>query len=435
MGHMVRHFLHRFDVGRRRSAELAFLYAVVAVPLLLLICLVSCWPASDGRHDLSGSLFGHDLSQVWVAGRTALDGHASAVYDVASHHAQFAVVFGNDVGSFVWHYPPVFLLVAAALAGLPYPMAVVAWSAGSLLSMAAALHVVLRNWQAVIVAMALPMVVTSLSYGQNGLLTAALLALGLVWADVSPIGAGVLLGATCYKPQLAVLAPLLMIAGGRWRVAAASFGSALGLSLASVALFGIEPWRAFAHSLPETNVVIFKEAWGSLPLNASAFGAVRLLGGSLVLAWLVQAIVAALALAATLAIWLAPAASALRNAVLLAAIPLISPYVPVYDLAVLVPAAAFFVRAIAVGGGSTAMEGGVGLLLFALAIDPRSVAAATHLPCGFALSLGFFILVCSRASGVAAVVRLSASAFGGPHSMSAVSLCGRAACRQEPPPR
>ena len=258
----------RLDPGAERLARLSRLYALAAVPVLLLMLVAMGWPTPDGHHDLSGAPFGRDLSQVWVAGRTALAGHAPQVYAIDEHHRRIVETFGPDAGLYSWHYPPVFLMVAAALALLPFPGAVLAWGMMSILLIAVALRAILGAWRPALVALALPPIFECLAFGQNTLLTASLLTFGLVLSDRRPLLAGALLGLVCYKPQLAIAAPVLMLASGRWRV---TFGSGLSAGVAVVAscvLFGLASWAAFLHGLGDTNTVIFKDAWGGLALNA-----------------------------------------------------------------------------------------------------------------------------------------------------------------------
>ena len=49
----------------------------------------------------------------------------------------------------------------------------------------------------------------------------------VIWAM---IGAGVLLGLLAFKPHLAVVAPLMLLASGRWRAIAASAFTACALA-------------------------------------------------------------------------------------------------------------------------------------------------------------------------------------------------------------
>ena len=388
----------KLDPGAERLVRVSRLYAVAALPVLLLMLVAMGWPTPDGHHDRSGAPFGRDLSQVWVAGRTALAGHAPQVYAIEAHHRRIIATFGPDAGLYSWHYPPVFLLVAAALALLPFAGAVLAWGVLSVLLIAVALRAILGAWRPVLVGLALPPVFACLAFGQNTLLTAGLLTFGLVLSDKRPLLAGALLGLVCYKPQLAVAAPLLMLASGRWRVTLMSGVSAAAAVAASCVMFGLAPWAAFLSGLADANVVIFKEAWGGLALNASVFGAVRLVGGSVAVAWAVQIAAAAMAAAIALRLYRGRCAPPLRHAALLAAIPLMSPYVPIYDLAILVPAGAFFVNGACARGGLEAGERLAILALVALSFDPRGMTLVTHVPTGFLLTGGAFLLIASGAS-------------------------------------
>ena len=400
--------LRCLDLGDARLHRLSWIYALFAVPLLLVVLVVTGWPAADGHHDLAGETFGHDLSQVWVAGRAAIAGRASDVYDIPLHCRHLVETFGPDAALFAWHYPPVFFGPAAVLATLPYAGAVLVWGFGSLMLIGATLHRILGAWRPVLVGLALPPVFQCLGYGQNGLLTASLLGLALTFIDRRPVVAGVLLGLLSYKPQLAVVAPLVMLATGRWRVAAATLACVVASVAGSIAVLGPNVWGAFLHSLSETNTVILKQAWSGLSLNASPFGAVRILGGSTNAAWAAQGVIALVSIGVVLKLWLSPCPRALRNAALLSATPLVSPYVPVYDLAVLVPAAAFFI--VGVDGRLRRGERIAILGLLALAFDPRDLTTVTHLPCGFIVASGTFALIAAGARAPSAATAAAAQA-------------------------
>ena len=397
------------DPGDARLHRLSWLYALFAVPLLLVVLALTGWPAADGHHDLAGETFGHDLSQVWVAGRAAIAGRASDVYNIPLHCRHLVETFGPDAALFAWHYPPVFFGPAAALATLPYAGAVLVWGLGSLMLIGATLHRILGAWRPVLVGLALPPVFQCLGYGQNGLLTASLLGLALTFIDRRPVVAGVLLGLLSYKPQLAIVAPLVMLATGRWRVAAATLACVVASIAGSIAVLGPTVWGAFLGSLPETNTVILEQAWSGLSLNASAFGAMRILGGATGAAWAAQSVIALVSLGVVLKLWLSPCPRALRKASLLAATPLVSPYVPIYDLAVLVPAAAFFI--VGVDGHLRQGERIAVLGLLALAFDPRGLTTITHLPCGFIVASGTFALIAAGARARSAATAAAAHAL------------------------
>ena len=58
---------------------------------------------------------GNDFVQVWVAGRSALAGRGAEPYDLPVHLANLKAACDQEC-RFAWHYPPVFLLPAAAMA-------------------------------------------------------------------------------------------------------------------------------------------------------------------------------------------------------------------------------------------------------------------------------------------------------------------------------
>ena len=63
----------------------------------------------------------------------ALDGRASEVWDWGAHfRVQQEFHRTRDVDLFGWHYPPPFLLIAAALATMPYLPSLVVWQFATL---------------------------------------------------------------------------------------------------------------------------------------------------------------------------------------------------------------------------------------------------------------------------------------------------------------
>ena len=98
-------------------------------------------------------------------------------------------------------------------------------------------------------ALAFPGAFQNFGYGQNGFLSVILLGGGLLLLESNPFLGGLLLGLFSYKPHLAVLVPLALLAGRRWRALAGLLTGALGLALASLWVFGPDIWRVFLGSL------------------------------------------------------------------------------------------------------------------------------------------------------------------------------------------
>jgi hypothetical protein len=82
---------------------------------------------SDGLIDRNGKPIGTDFSSFYAAGSLVLDGRAADVYNMAAHYAREQQIFGAATPYYGWLYPPIFLLIAAPLALLPYPLALAAW--------------------------------------------------------------------------------------------------------------------------------------------------------------------------------------------------------------------------------------------------------------------------------------------------------------------
>jgi hypothetical protein len=377
------------------------------VPLTVAIILVMFGTGPEPRRNWYGDFLGNDFTQVWVAGRAALEGRAAEAYDLPRHLENLKAAFGPEC-RFAWHYPPVFLLPSAAMALLDPQAGYLVWCGLSAALFLLAMRRAAGRWDAAFIAFAHPLVFCNLSYGQNGLFTAGLMTLGLAWLDRRPWLSGIAFGLLAFKPHFAVLAPLLLLATGRGRALAACLVTVAVTCLASLALFGLEPWLGFVRTLGDTNRIILQNAAAGLDLNASAFGAVRLAGGAVAAAWALQAVVAVTALAVVARIWTGATSPEIRAAAFLGAAPLLSPYLPVYDLAPLIPATLFLVMAAHREGGLARHERAL-LVISPLAALIRVGAGATGLSFGLALGVATLACIAWRARPV--VSRPAAGAF------------------------
>src|SRR6476661_7371683 len=82
---------------------------------------------SDGLIDYRGRPLGTDFSNVYAAGTYVRDGNPAAAFDPRLQHAREQAIFGEKTPFYGWHYPPFFLGVAAALALMPYQLALLVW--------------------------------------------------------------------------------------------------------------------------------------------------------------------------------------------------------------------------------------------------------------------------------------------------------------------
>jgi glycosyl transferase family 87 len=369
-------------------------FAAAAMVAGTVIALGALFLTADGTPDRFGRPLGTDFSSFWTAGRMALEGHAVQAYDWTSHWQMQKQTHGIDM-FFPWSYPPVFLLVAAAVAALPYIPALLAWQAASLLAALAAFRAILPQPQALLFAFGFPAVLICLGHGQTGFLTAALLTGGIVALPRHEILGGVLFGLLAYKPQFGLLLPFVLAAGGYWRAIAAAAVTVLASITVTLALWGWPVWQAFLDSLPLTQKIVFEAGDTGFEKFQSLFAWVRLWGGRLSLAYALQGLVTLAALAGCVWIWRSPADHRLKGAALLTGVMLSSPYVLDYDLVAFGMALALL-AAHGMERGFHPYEKTCLALAWFAPVCAREVARLTYLPLGFVMLAAVFALIVVR---------------------------------------
>lgn len=284
-----------------------------------------------------------DFVSFYAAGRLADAGTGWLAYDHAAHYAAEQQATEPGIGYNYFYYPPVFLLICAVLARLPYLCAFVAFQAGSLAACLLAVRPILRDVKLVLL-VAFPAVFWTLGTGQNAFLTAALFAAALWHIDRRPIIAGLLFGALCYKPHFGLLIPVALLAGGHGRAFVAAAGAVLALAGVSAWVFGLQSWTAFLQAMAGSQSVYSTHAVDLAGL-ASPYGAMLTLGQEPWRACIVQAVVTLCAVVLIGIVWRRGLSLPVRAAVLLAAVPVATPIVMFYDLMLCGVAIAWLVRA------------------------------------------------------------------------------------------
>ena len=110
---------------RIRLIAAAILIASAAGFLYLIV-------TAHGLVDQQGRPLGTDFSDVYAAGTYVLEGDPEAPFDPPRQHAREQQIFGEATPFYGWHYPPFFLFAAAALALMPYGIALAVWQAVTL---------------------------------------------------------------------------------------------------------------------------------------------------------------------------------------------------------------------------------------------------------------------------------------------------------------
>lgn len=408
--------LAAFRSGSWLTPERLRIYPILLGSLLAL-AVAALVATSDGNLDHWNRPLGVDFSGVWVAGQEVLSGHPAQPYDNAAHAAAQGAAFGASDSFLPWPYPPYLLAAAGPLAAMPYMLALALWQgATGLLYIAAVLRAVsgaaLRRRDVCIAALAFPAVAINLVHGQNGFLSAGLLALGGFCLPRRPLVAGLLLGLLAYKPQFAIVVPVAIVAGSYWRAGVAAGVTVVAMTLATLLAFGPAPWQAFAESLTFAQHVILEggglESWKL----QSAFAAIRLLGGSVALAYAPQAIVTLIVLMTLAALWRSGADLRLKVAGLLVAALLATPYAVDYDMVLLGPAlAALAAFEVTSPYRSRPFVRSLLAIAWAVPLLARPAAMGLSIPLGFLVMALVYALVLRAARAEDGLVSVGSARF------------------------
>jgi hypothetical protein len=357
------------------------------------------------RHHVGGD-FGafYAVSLLLHSGRTDLIGSPAALRRIAEELVGWT--FG---GEYHWPYPPMARLVVYPLALVPTGWAyAAAMGVGIAAYLSAVFRIVGARWEVALAALVFPGLQLTLVYGQVTFLTAALLGWGLALLPAAPLRAGVLLGLLSFKPHLAILLPVALVAGRRWRAALAASATAAGFALLATVTFGWQAWTDFFRAARAFEPVLATEAVKHLTYQ-SVFTAVRLAGGGVAVAWAAQAVVAGGAAACVWRAWSGDATDEVKAAVVAVGSMLVTPHLGDYDLTLLAIPIAFFVRDALARG----WRGREPLLLLAAGIAPmvaRNSSRSLHLALGPWVAIALLWAVMRRAP--LAIPRGSSEATG-----------------------
>jgi hypothetical protein len=379
----------RADWPLTRAFELGCIALAIGQAMYLAASLMQ----GQWLADPSGQPIATDFVNVWAAGRQALAGVPAAAYEAALHKAAEATAVGHDFeGEYPWLYPPTFLFVAVFLALLPYAMAAAAWLALTFSAYLVVVRAIIRHRADILLACAYPGLLANAVVGQNGFLSAALLGGALLLLPARPLIAGSLIGLLAFKPHLGILLPAVLVAGGYWRAIAAAAATLGLLALLSWAAFGLDAWTAFFQSLPVASQSTLDQGraeWGKLQ---SAYGLVRMMGGTSAIAWGVQGVLAGAVAIALATLWRSRTAFDLKAAALAIGTIMVVPYIFLYDLVILAVAMAFLLRACGEAGPTQGEMRALALAGLLIVVFPLVKA-----PTGFVATLVVALMVVRRA--------------------------------------
>lgn len=214
---------------------------------IVLLALLPCLRA--GLAILWGQLHGftgkalRDGLDFWAGGFLVRHQAVAVLFDPVAYNGFLQGLFGK-LPTHLWSYPPSYLLMASAFAGLSPWQAVLAFDAASLALLLVVLRLAGQSWWLAAAVLLSPAAVENLLAGQNAALLTALIGGGVLLLPVRPRLGGVLVGLASMKPQLGVVLPLHL--ARRAPVAAAyAVLAAVLLVAASLYAFGPLAWQKF----------------------------------------------------------------------------------------------------------------------------------------------------------------------------------------------
>jgi hypothetical protein len=226
-----------------------FLVRVLPRAVVAVVAMVALLPAlltAVGDADTAEGL-GGDFPSFYGAGRVVLDGDGDSLYDPLTQR-QAQQELHNDADEFLYFaYPPFVAVGYAAIAWLPYGVALSVHSLAALAALIWAVWIVVPHiserysradhvFVGTAVALAAYPVITAVLGGQNTTFT--LLLAALVWRNVidgNLMLAGVAGTLALYKPQFGLLLALAMVITRKWvTVAFIALGAVVVYALAAV---------------------------------------------------------------------------------------------------------------------------------------------------------------------------------------------------------
>lgn len=295
-----------------------------------------------GLQDRNGGIIGQDFLCYYSTSTNLLNGIVTANYNWEVLYDLEKKIAGNpNQGILPWRYPPVFFLVVYPLAAFPYLMALTLWLSVTLAGYISVVRKIAPHPYTLGLILAFPGTFQNLINGQNGFLSALLLGQGLLLLNTKPQLAGIVLSFLIYKPHLAFLLIIALVAGRKWTALFTASISASIIVIVTTLLFGPESWHAFFSSLSSASEAIER---GYLPWEKllTVFAGARLLGVDVVYAYTIQALISCFAMIAVFWSW-SRQTDPLSFIVLICSIFLATPFGFQYDLAIMGPAIAWYV--------------------------------------------------------------------------------------------
>lgn len=295
-----------------------------------------------------------DFGRFWYVGKRLVSLCAARFGYTTVQSTWFTSTFQIDILSArehpraVWLYPPTMGLLAMVFSFLPLATSFWTWRLASL----AAAFLLLRRaglgWRVIVAGLACPAEVYDTICGQTGALTTGLLVSALLLIETRPRVSGMLTGLLSVKPQLCMIAPLILLHKRHMPAIIAGSLTSLLLVVVSILLQGWQMWVWFLTVAEPNSSIILNGPVDSLgSAGFTVLMMARHLHASVYQAWMLQAGVSVGAASAIWFRWQKPVSDPVQQmALTVSLLVLVMPYGYAYDLVAFgVGMSAMFARA------------------------------------------------------------------------------------------
>ncbi len=280
------------NLDNENNKKLAILAFIGSIALQIFILNLIIFP-SNGTRPFPGDPLGSDFITYWGASILVDNGETDQIFDLHKFHEAQTRFLGKEYTNRLWHYPPFYLFYLIPLSWLPYLPAYIGWN---LATFALYLFATIQGRFKFYASMALlfaPSTLVNGLTGQNGFLSAALFANGILLLNKRPYLSGVLFGLLAYKPQLGILIPFILIATRQWKPFISAVTTIASLLALSLLIHGSEIWSLYLTNNIKTSFSLLEKGSGLLLfMMPTVFVSGRLLGLENGLNYFLQIIVA-----------------------------------------------------------------------------------------------------------------------------------------------
>lgn len=312
--------------------------ALCTLAILGFLASIGRWPFAD-----NGQVVITDFATVWAAAVRVLAGTPALVYEHALHESYYASLIQRPAASgLTFGYPPTSFLLIAPLGLLNYGAALATYLVIGLALWFMVLRKIVRDTPtALAMTLAWGGASQTLLLAQNGFLTAAALAGGLLVLPHRPVLAGVLFGLLAVKPHLGLALALFLLVRRDWQVIAAASATLGIMVLATIVLWGLPLWSDYIVASREIAAIVASRTDTIIGGKMQSVLAIVIDALPLGPAMAVHGLFALATAGVLVAVLRRRVPYPVQAAAVIAATALVTPYSFLYDCTMLTAAAAF----------------------------------------------------------------------------------------------